>query len=228
MKKFFVLMIVLTALLGTFSVAVAQTERKCDQVFTLFDKTVGDHSLMFYRVDWRGGGMCGRGIFFTMFLLPDRVHSFQSTSLRGNWVGRFYANLPIEEYEILKDSNGVFRLNDTATFAAPPPDSALESLYDSLDRHDAKTWLWEYPRICSEIVFDGFSPEPIYRYPGGLYFGYQIREARYYRESNFLLLLTEQSRRDQNGRSMHGLMIYKVDGWEWLGQPPPEFRGSTK
>ena len=228
MKKLLVMMIVLTALLGTFSIAVAQTEKKCDQVFHLFDKTVGEYSLMFYRVNWQGGGRCGRTTFFTMFLLPDRVHSFQSTSLRGRWVKKLYANMPLEKYEILEDSSGIYRLNDTATFSAPLPDTALESLYDNLDRQDAKTWLWEYPRICSEIVFDGFSPEPIYRYPGGLYWGYQIREARYYRESNFLIIMTDQPLRDQDGKTMHGMMIYKVDGWQWLSQPPPEFHGSTE
>jgi len=204
--------------------ALPQTEKKCEQVFHLFDKTVGEYSLMFYRVDWEGGGRCGRSTFYTLFLLPDRVHSFQSTSLYGNWVNRLYENMSIESYEILDDSNGVYYLNDTACFSAPELDTVYDSLYRNLPKLNAETYAWEYPDKTSDITFRGFSPELIWRHPGGLYIGYEIKEARYYRESNYLILLTEQSRLDNNGRTMNGMLIYKADGWQWLSKPPEEFR----
>lgn len=200
-----------------------QTDKKCEQVFHLFDKTIGEYSLMFYRVDWEGGGRCGRKTFFTLFLLPDRVHSFQSTSLYGNWVEKLYNNMSIEQFEILDDSNGVYYLNDTACFSAPELDMSYDSLYRNLPIMNAETYAWEYPHKTSDIAFRGFSPELIWRHPGGLYLGYQIKEARYYRESNYLLVLTEQPRLDCNGKTMNGMLIYKVDGWEWLSKPPKEF-----
>jgi hypothetical protein len=208
------------------SVAYSQTEKKCEQVFHFFDKTAGEYCLMFYRAHWDGDGDggCGRGIFFTLFLLPDRVHSFQSTSLYGNWVDDLYENFPIEQYELLEDSNGAYYLNDSAYFTAPPLDSVFDSLYNNLPKHNAKTYYWEYPHNSSDIDFCGFTPELIWRHPGGLYLGYQIREARYYRESNYLIVLTDQPRLDRNGRTMNGFLIYKVDGWKWLGKPPQSFK----
>ena len=216
MRSVLILMVTyLTTPLAVF----AQSDAGCEQVFVLSDKTKGDHALMFYREDWQGN-RCGRGKFYTLFILPDRVHSFPS-DLRGNWVSRLFENLPLEEYVMLSDSAGVWRLNDSVTFRVGVPDSTFESRYLSLPKQDAQTWYWECAENCYDtLVFEGACPERIYRHPGGMYKDFGVKEARYYPESQFLIVVTEQARRDEKERSMHGLIIFNVNGWQWLDSSP--------
>ena len=76
----------------------------CEQKFELFDKTAGRPSMMFYRRDWVNALGCDRRTFYTIFLLRDRAHKFESLNVHGNWVARLYENMPIERYETLEDS----------------------------------------------------------------------------------------------------------------------------
>jgi hypothetical protein len=214
------LVLILSAVCIASPLAVsAQSDSGCEQVFVLSDKTKGDHALMFYREDWQGD-KCGRGKFYTLFILPDRVHSFPS-DLRGNWVSRLLGNMPLEEYVLLSDSAGLWRIDDSVTFRLGRPDASFEERYAALPRQDARTWYWECAENCHDtLVFEGACPERIYRHPGGLYKDYGIKEARYYPESRFLIVVTDQPRRDEKGRSMHGLIIFNVNGWQWLDSSP--------
>lgn len=203
-------------LLSTVIVFSALGQKKCQQRFVLFDKTVGEHSLMFYRVDRSGD--CGgeSSTFYTLFLLPDRVHSSSSNQLIGNWVPNLYKNMTLEKYEILTDSNGYYYLNDSAYVLAPAFDSSLDKRYQSLPKKDAKTWHWECFDKCSASPrYFNFNPEQIYRHPGGLYINYTFSEVRYYRESNFLILLTHQPLLDSDSKTTNGMIIVKVDGYRW-------------
>ena len=212
MKSYSILFIAIVIYLASHVFA----EAKCEQKFVLFDKTVGDHSLMFYRLGW--SGECGytQSTFYTLFILPDRVHSTSSTSLYGNWVPRLYENMELESYEVLTETDGYYYLNDTTYFSVPRYDSCLENRYNSLPKKDVKTWYWECFDSCSAPPqFYNFTPESIYHHPGGLYINYSYSEVRYYRESNFLILLTDQPKLDENNRTMNGMIILKVDGYQW-------------
>ena len=206
---------VLTLALSLLS--IAQSDSGCNQIFTLFDKTKGDYALMFYRTDWEGTKPCGQSTFYTLFILPDRVHAFSSNGLIGNWVPRLYANLPLEEFEIVIDSGGTYCLNDTIYMSVPEPDSTFDRKFLGLPQRDAKTWYWTCTDHCYDsLVFRGANPERIYTHPGGLYKNCSIKEVRYYKTSNYLIILTEHPFHDYKNRSMNGLIIYNLNGWEWL------------
>lgn len=192
----------------------------CRQNFVLFDKTAGETALTFYRVDW-SGRRCGQGQFFTLFLLPDRVHTTKPTNLIGNWVPDLYSSLPIEPYITLTDSAGIFRLDDTSYFRAPEFDPTFEQHWSNLRDRSVIGWSSQCRSSCKDdLIFTGVCPEPIHRYPDGLYKNYRIREARYYPISHYLITVTESPYRDMRGRSMDGLQIYKVDGYQWLDHQP--------
>lgn len=193
----------------------------CRQSFVLFDKTAGETALTFYRVDWSGRGRCSTDQFFTLFLLPDRVHTTNPTRLIGNWVPDLYNSLPIEPYITLNDSAGIFRLDDTSYFRAPDFDPTFEEHWSSLRDRSVIGWSSQCRFSCKDdLIFTGVCPEPIHRYPDGLYKNYSIKEARYYPHSNYLITVTESPYRDMRGHSMDGLQIYKVDGYQWLDYQP--------
>jgi len=186
----------------------AQPDTLCTQKFVLFDKTEGDYCLWFYRAEWEGPGRCGRDTLYTLFLLPDRVHGYADQWGRGNWVPRLYEHMKIEEYELLKDSAGIFSLNDTAYFTAPEPDTSFTRKYAALPRQNDRTWYWECADGCTDLpVFVGVNADVMYSHPAGLYKNYRISEARYYRQSGFLILLTEHPQRDCDGKTMNGLIV---------------------
>lgn len=185
----------------------------CQQNFTLFAKTAGRHSLMFFRVDWNGGG-CGNRLFYTLFILPDRCHSFESTSLIGNWVSGLYENMTLETFKTISDSNGVFRLNDSMSFTNPVEDLVARRMFDSLLKRDTRTWYWVHRGDEPDPPqFRGFQAGPIWWFNGGLYKNYKIKEARYYPASDYLIILTENPVRDDEDRTMNGLLIYSLKDW---------------
>ena len=196
---------------------------KCDQNFYLFDKTRGVSSLTFFRMDWNGRG-CDRGMFYTAFLLSDRVHIMPSQFLQGNWVSSLFSNMEIEPYQTITEADGRFVLNDSVYFQLPTPDSMFESKFRELAQPDARNWRATWQNYDTTYpIFTGSCPEKLFELADGLYRNYTISEARYYRESNYLILLTRHPLRDVRGNTMHGLLIYKVDGWKWLETPPCEY-----
>jgi len=210
-----VLLIVFFLMISAGSVVHGQDSALCRPNFKLFDKTEGRYSLMFYRVYWEGQGGCDRSSFNVLFLLPDRVHSFQSETLYGNWVPNFYANLPLEKYEILKDSNGVFSWGDSMKISPPNMDSSFQNHFESLKRKDARSWYWICTENCiDDPIFSGIKPGRIYHFRGGLYKNYSIKEVRYYRESEYLIILTHQPLIDEKRRGMDGVIIYSLSGWD--------------
>lgn len=188
----------------------------CEQKFELFDKTAGRPSMMFYRRDWVNALGCDRRTFYTIFLLRDRAHKFESLNVHGNWVARLYENMPIERYETLEDSAGIYRLDNTRSFRAPEFDSTFASRFAALPVQNVKTWNWECREDCyNEPVFEGLEPAMIYSDPTGLYKNFRIKEVRYYRRSDFLIILTEQPLLDLKDRTMNGLMIFSLRDWQY-------------
>ena len=55
----------------------------------------------------------------------------------------------------------------------------------------------------------------IYSDPTGLYKNFWIKEVRYYRRSDFLIILTEQPLLDLKDRTMNGLMIFSLRDWQY-------------
>ncbi|MCB2202125.1 hypothetical protein KQH51_04790 [bacterium] len=193
----------------------------CRQNFVLFDKTAGETALSFYRVDWSGAGRCGGRQFFTLFLLPDRVHTTEPSRLMGRWVSDLFSSLPIEPYITLHDSAGIYRLDDTSYFRVPDFDPTFEEHWSNLRDRSVIGWSSQHGSSDKDdLIFAGVCPEPIHRYPDGLYKNYRIREARYYPISHYLITVTESPYRDMRGRTMDGLQIYKVDGYQWLDYQP--------
>jgi hypothetical protein len=193
------------------SLTVAQANSTCEQSYVLFDKTAGRTCLLFYRVDCLPEA---RGEFNVLFVLPDRVHSFKSETLIGNWIPRLYENMTIEPYVTVKDSGGVFRLNDSVSLTLPERDTSFERRFTALPKADLKTWLWECTENCHDYpVFRGPEPGLIYVAPYGLYKNYVIREVRYYEASGYVIILTVQPMRDREGRLMNGLLIYSLSDW---------------
>ncbi len=192
--------------------APAQTKPPSDQVFTLFDKTEGRTCLFFYRVDWNPG--VGHE-FNILFILPSIVHAFKSETLLGNWIPDLYNNMKIEPYITVTDSAGNYRLTDSLTFTAPPQDTSFVRRYQSMPRHDLKTWNWECTEGCYEYpVFRGPEPGLIHVSTQGLYKNYRIKEVRYYPASGYVFILTDQPLRDQENRTMNGFLIYSL--WDWM------------
>jgi len=189
---------------------------ECEQSFQLYDKTPGRHALWFYKEMWQSDShRCHRDSLYIMFLLPDRVHQFHSGRLQGNWIPDLYSNLKVEKYITLEPADGIFRINDSMRFHAPPPDSAFVKKYLALDKHDVRTWYWECNDKCvDQPIFEGVEPGLIYSHPGGLYKNYRIKQVRYYPESGFLIIVTEQPLVDENKRTMHGLLVYSMYGYE--------------
>lgn len=208
MAKMTCLIILLGVLCGT---AVAQVKPPCEQSYVLFDKTAGRTCLFFYRVDCLPEA---RQEFNVLFILSDRVHLFKSETLRGNWIPSLYENMTLEAYVTVKDSGGVFRLNDSVSFTEAPFDTSFQRRYNDIDRHDLKTWNWECTEGCQDYpVFRGPEPGLIHVSSHGLYKNYRIREVRYYPASGYVIILTEQPLRDQAGRLMNGLLIYSLYDW---------------
>ncbi len=128
----------------------------------------------------------------------------------------------IESYvALMPDSMGVIRLDDTTWFGPPPFDSTFSGKFQSLKKQNLKTWQWEHTDDASDMpTFGGGCPEYIFPYTGGLYKNYRLKSARYYAASDLLIILTEQPLRDDEGRSMNGLIIVNVHGFEEYSDKP--------
>jgi hypothetical protein len=206
----FISILLTLCVMATAQDTAQSTKPESEQVFTVFDKTAGKYSMMFYRLQYEGRNYGGRepSMFYVLFLLPDRVHVLESRSLMGNWVDKFYANLPLDSFIVVEDSNGVFRLNDSVYVTAPPIDTAFETTYNGLSVHNAKTWDWERPGEWRDLpIVHGLELGGTYSSPGGIYKNYRIRQIRYYPASEIIIVFTEQPLLDQNKCTMNGLII---------------------
>ncbi|MDH4156735.1 MAG: hypothetical protein OEW00_05610 [candidate division Zixibacteria bacterium] len=186
----------------------------CDQTFTIYGKTAGDHSIFWF--DEYVGGECYFWEVNTVYLGYDRpyVMSMRHDGGGKDWVPQLLADLPSEAGTILKDSSGVFRINDSVSFTAPPPDSTFPRKHARLANDgpaDARHWYRVCPVNCSDYpVFTGVEADLVYSHKRGLYKNYGISRAVYYAPSGYLVVITDQPQTAVGLDTMHGLLIYKL------------------
>lgn len=207
-------------LLATFSLFAlilsnSYSATSCKQEFHIFGKTPGD-TCMLYVSEFRPG--CGYDKVTSYHLLDDTVVPFVWESAVGNqdttWISRFLDLLGTERMVAVKDSLGIFRLEDSISFSLPEKDSTFERRFDDLMGRTGATgydWLREYKQDClDEPKFAGVDARLLYRHPRGIYKNYSILLAVWFPDSRYLVLIIHQPKLAAGEDTNHGLLIYRL------------------
>ncbi|MCP4570655.1 MAG: hypothetical protein GY841_23980 [FCB group bacterium] len=186
----------------------------CNQVFTVYGKTKGEHSILFWDVYI--GGDCYHWYTHALFLGYEQPHIMMDGHDFGgkDWIPQILTDLPVEPSFTIGETEGLYRINQTAYFTPPEHDSTFMDKYSRLGNDgpaDARHWYNECPVNCSDYpVFYGAESELIYSYDKGLYKNYGFSQVIYFPESKYLVLVTDQPATAVGGDNMHGLMVYKL------------------
>lgn len=195
-----------------FSIEVAYPAHSCDQVFSFFTKTPGDHSLLIYHE--AVGGECMVGFLHILFLEPDTARSYiwDHGTMYDSTVFPDFAKWGEEPYFQPDGHDGLFVLNDSMSISAPAHDSVFQQRFVALDGGSGVPRIW-YQR-CEEDCLDGpdlnFAAELVYYNRRGIYKNYTIREVWYWEESGYILVQTEYPVAFLGLDTMHGMLLYRV------------------
>jgi len=204
------IVIVFSLLLMTASPSSSSTF--CDQTFTLYGKTAGQHAMLIWELYI--GGECESRTTHVLFLGPQKTRLMKYDDEAQSWVPDVLDELPTEAFVIVPDSAGAYHLTAGASMTAPPPDTTFPRKWDKIggsNYADAAKWYRECPVNCLDNpAFLGVEAELVYWYEGGLYKNYSIKEVAYFPESGYVLIKTNQPIGLPGMDRMDGLLIYRL------------------
>jgi len=200
-------------LLGMFCTLVlastALSSSLCDQTFTVYGKTKGENSLLFWEVI--RGGACEGGYGCSLVLGDSVVPVMTFNSGGGTWITRLFTDLPVEKAVKIEPSEGAYKINDSISIDPPPEDTTFVRKFSSLMRADPKGWYRACPVNCSDYpIVHGCQSQVVYAYKGGVYKNYQFKDVIYYPESNYIVIVTDQPAKTTGLDTMHGLLVIRL------------------
>jgi len=185
----------------------------CFQTFTVYGKTAGEHSILFW--DMEVGGDCSSDTTFALFLgdgnacvMTDRLNSKE-------FVPQFLSEVGSEKSVILTDSSGIYRIADAVYFTVPATDTTFLATFSRLNTLGAmgsgRDWCRDSPVNCiDDPVFHGTRATLIYRYAEGLYKNYRFTQVTYFPESKYLVLEVDPPVVADGRHTMRGLLVYRL------------------
>ncbi len=189
----------------------------CDQTFTVFGKTAEEPSIIMWEL--HTGGECESWHINVMFLHRGEPISLSGSHAGSNdeWVGDFLRTQQIEEMITIPGSNDTIYIDDSIYFLPPGPDTAFTRIWNEEVIHEGSD-LPALHHSCrkqdvtftDEPVFYGIAAERIYHFGGGLYKDYSFKEAVYFPQSNYLIIMTNQPLVMPGMNRLDGMLIYKL------------------
>lgn len=182
----------------------------CEQSYTILGKTAGDTAWLYF--DEYVSNECQESHLYAVLLTPDRHVILQGyvgdDSIGAAWGVLPFMGLPTEQPIHLFDSAGIFRLPSGGQFSVPTdPDFPLR--WQNVD-YSLNSWERQMTYPTKEFpIFEGVKAEQLYAHRA-LYKNYSIKEALYYPESSYLVIVTDQPLKQVGMDTMHGLLIYRI------------------
>jgi len=190
---------------------LAMATTMCDQTFTIYGKTAGEHSAIFW--DIFVGGECENWHVYAFFVGYERTYQM-SLGIDGGgkaWVPSFLEELPTERMDTLVQAGGKFYIDKDIYFMAPEPDTTFRRKWAGIQYEGVKKWYSECPVNCSDYpVFNKAEATLLYEHKTGLYKNYLIKQAIYFPISHYLVIMTDQPALATGMDRMDGMLIYKI------------------
>lgn len=189
----------------------------CEQEFTVYGKTRGDHSLLFWQEYLTGE--CQQHSAHIICLFDTSSVVLKSEYGRPEeWIPEITANLPMEEaVDLTVDDSCI--IEDSIIISPPPFDSTFRKRYAELvnsgesgfgQQWNRFTWTRDGGADIDYPVFSGAETKCVYAQGRGLYKNYGLQRAVYFPESRYVVLITDQPITAVGGDSLHGLLVFKL------------------
>lgn len=182
----------------------------CKQTFTVLGKTKGDTAWLY--IDEYKSGECEGTKLHAFLLMPGRhVHltgNVGSDSIGSAWGTSLFSGLEQEQAVHVIDSLGKFFIPGGGSFSIPY-DAQFNLRWEGTDM-DLVSWERQksYP-TRDYPIFDGVETKLLFEFTA-LYKNYTVKEALYYPESSYLVILTYQPIEQVGLDTMHGVLIYEI------------------
>lgn len=190
----------------------------CEQEFTVYGKTKGDHSLLFWHEYLTGE--CGQHRTYAIYLSDTGSVELDCQWCPGDWVPAVTANLPMESaIEVPVGDSCV--VEDSIVVSPPPFDSTFPARYRELVKSGARGTAGDWNRLTFERgrggerdypVFWGTEAHCIYAHDRGLYKNYGFQRVLYFAESRYVVIITDQPHTAIGLDTLHGLLVFKLLG----------------
>lgn len=179
----------------------------CQQTIEFVGKTEGDTStLLFYEYV---SGECGYYLLHYLQIGPegllDSVRTKRDYLTLPLWNDSTTIGKRLEIAELLPRSGDAFVMPFGQTIRAPQFDSVFMQKF----RDSVAHYLMPRERFFDQPLTD-LEIELLYRYPGGLYKNYQIKDAYLIKQSWVLVLVLYQPITKVGQDTMHGVLIYRI------------------
>lgn len=183
----------------------------CKQTFTVLGKTKGDTAWLY--IDEYKSGECQGTRLYAFLLMPGRhaqlTGEVGSDPIGSAWGTSLFVGQPQEQPVRLSDSAGIFVIPGTGRFYIPY-DPEFELRWQGTDM-DLISWERQRSYPSRDYpVFDAVDAKLLFALPA-LYKNYSVKEALYYPESGYLVILTHQPIEQVGLDTLHGVLIYKID-----------------
>ena len=189
----------------------------CHQKYEIVGKTEGANGILF--IYEHVNGEC-EGTYFHSVYLNDTLSRIMTTKLGYKDSTRFITGIvdeiPLEKYSIGKTVNNETVINDSIKILPPEKDPDFDYLYQELinaatGSGDASNWRRTYPHdYLDHPKISGAKFKFGDYYKKGLYKNYKIKNAVFFRESGYLIIITDQPKECVGADTMHGFLIYKL------------------
>lgn len=188
----------------------------CEQEFTIYGKTEGDHSLLFWQEYITGE--CQQNRTYALYLSDTGSVELDCQWCPGDWVPEVTANLPMEDGTEVPVGESC-TIEDSIVVSPPPFDSAFPARYRELIKGGARGTADDWNRLTFERgrggekdypVFSGAEARCIYTHDRGLYKNYGFRRVIYFAESRYVVVITDQPHKAVGLDTLHGLMVFKL------------------
>jgi hypothetical protein len=185
----------------------------CVQTFTVYGKTAGEHSILFW--DMEVGGDCSSDTTFALFLGDDNACVMTDRLNSKEFVPQFLSEVGSEKSVVLTDSSGIYRIADSVYFTVPATDTTFLATFSRLNTLGAmgngRDWCRDSPVNCIDYpVFSGTGATLIYRYAEGLYKNYRFEQVTYFPGSKYLVLVVDPPVVAHGLDTMRGLLVYRL------------------
>lgn len=185
----------------------------CEQSFHVFGKTAGESSVIYFHMAMRGE--CIKDFVYALHISGKDAKLFTLNGTDTAWVAGFLKSQPNETGVQLKDSAGVYRLDDNVLLAPPDSDPTFAERFNKLrDTTSGRAGDWR--KTCRKGCFDGpkfanATGTLLYSHPSGIYKNYSISQAIWFPQSRLLVLVTHQPLKGKDGYGNHGVVVYRID-----------------
>jgi hypothetical protein len=193
-------------------VVAAYGASSCEQFFTIYGKTKGDHGVLLWDV--YVDGECEHYTSYCLFLGNDQPTLMTVGGSAKSVFPQFLSEHHSEKAIVLTAIDGKCSIKRGISVAPPASDSTFSRKFNKVigdGGRNAYDWYKKCPVYCSDYPeFMGVDAKLVYQHVGGLYKNYSFSQVLYFPQSRYLVLVTNQPLRAAGLDSMHGLLVYRL------------------